>query len=84
MEPRVLTQTVVDEILADKDLLQELVKGIEVMGIFATAEDVNNQLDEMNKERESQLQDLLSNIPETIVAQKHPSHLDEKKRSSSL
>ena len=53
MEPRVLTQTIVDEILADKDLLQELVKGIEVMGIFATAEDVNNQLDEMNKERES-------------------------------
>lgn len=60
----------VDEIVNDNDLLRELAKGIELLGVFATADDLTNQMEDISKERESHLQDILNQIPDTIAAQR--------------
>ena len=67
--PKASALSLADEIVGDKDLLHELAKGIELLGLFATADELTNQMEDMGRERESQLQDLLSQIPDTLAAQ---------------
>ena len=44
---------IVDEIVNDKDLLKELAKAIELLGVFATADELTNQMEDMKEERDS-------------------------------